>query len=496
MLHGINEYTVGLAKGQSKYGTFGHGGAEPHADGSLHGSISWYGPVNSAGLVANIAIVIGKKALLAGGMAIDPEIDPAIDRGSKFFAYFVNKGGIPYGEHEPWSGGHAANGKDAMAAVLFALQDNKPVETEYFTRMSVAGWVGREYGHTGQGFSYIWAALGAAMGGDAAAAAHLNQVRWHLDLERRTDGSFVYDGGEQYGANTTSTYLGSSSYSGLSPNACFVLTYALPLKRIYITGRNANPANTLDAAKVANEIAAATYERDCVSYSVATLITALSEYDPVVRHDAAAELATRTLTTTEENSLIAMITNGTMSPDANVRQGACETLGIRKTTGALPALGQRLSDTDQWVRGKASNALRNFGSAASGQLTTMLTAFVANATDPEVIVWSDPIQIANGYLADTLFQALAANTVTADKPTLLYPAVRAGLKQPDGMARMYMGDFIKNRLTLADVQAVAPSIVAAAAERSPADRMFSDVIRYDALNTLAKLRSKKAFPCA
>jgi HEAT repeat protein len=493
VLHGINEYTVALAKGQSKYGTFGHGGAAPLADGTLHGSISWYGPVNSAGLVANLAIVLGKKALLAGGMPIDPEIDPAIARASNFFAYYVNKGGIPYGEHEPWSGGHASNGKDAMAAVMFALQDNKPVETEYFTRMSVAGWVGREYGHTGQGFSYLWAALGAGMGGDAAAAAHLNQVRWHLDLERRTDGSFVYDGGEQYGANTTATYLGSSSYSGLSPNACYVLTYALPLKRLFITGRNANPANTLDAAKVANEIAAATYERDCVSYSVTTLMTALSEYDPVVRHDAAAELAKRSLSTTEVNNLIALITNGTMSADANVRQGACEALGIRKSTSALTALAQRLSDTDLWVRGKAANALKNFGSAAGPQLTPMLTAFAANATDPDVIVWDDPIQIANGYLASTLFQTLGSQTIAASK-NLLYPAVEAGLKQPDGMARMYLGDFIKNRLTYADVQAVAPSLVAAVAERSPADQMFSDVIRYAGLQTLAKYQIEEGIP--
>jgi autotransporter-associated beta strand protein len=495
VLHGISEYTVALAKGQSKYGTFGHGGAERHADGSLHGSISWYGPVNAAGLAANLAIIMGRKAILASGGALDLEIEPAIERASKFFGYFVNKGGIPYGEHEPWSGGHASNGKDAMAAVLFGLQDNRPVETEYFTRMSAAGFVGREYGHTGQGFSYLWAALGAAMGGDAAAAAHLKQVRWHLDLERRTDGTFVYDGGEQYGGGKTDdgTYLGASGYYGLSPTACYVLTYALPLKRLLITGRNANPANTLDATKVANAIAAATYERDCPAYSVATLIAALGEYDPVVRHDAAAELAKRTLTTGEVNSLIALITNGTMSPDANVRQGACETLGLRKTTGALTALSQRLSDADHWVRGKASNALKNFGSAASGQLTPMLTAFTANATDPEVIVWDDPIQIANGYLADSLFKTLASSTIAASK-SLLYPAVRAGLKQPDGMARMYLGDFIKNRLTLADVQAVAPSLVAAAAERSPADRMFSDVIRYAALNTLAKYKIEEGIP--
>jgi autotransporter-associated beta strand protein len=497
VLHGIEEYTVNLAKHQSKYGTFGHGGAEQHADGSLHGSISWYGPVNSAGLAGNLGIVLGRKALVAGAIALDPEIDPAIERGSRFFAYYVNKGGIPYGEHEPWSGGHASNGKDAMAAVMFALQDNKPVETEYYTRMSVAGWVGREYGHTGQGFSYLWAALGAGMGGDAAAAAHLNQVRWHLDLERRTDGSFVYDGGEQYGGSSTATYLGSSSYSGLNPNACFVLTYALPLKRIYITGRNALLANTLDAAKVSNAVAAATYERDCVNYSVATLMAALSEYDPVVRHDAAAELGKDPLSTADVNALIALITNGTMSADANVRQGACEALGIRKATGALTALGQRLSDTDQWVRGKAANALRNFGAGASSQLTPMLTAFTANATDPNVIVWDDPIQIANGYLADTLFTDLATTTnalTGTARTSLLYPALRAGLKQPDGMARMYLGDFIKNRLTLTDVQAVAPSLVAAVAERSPADRMFSDVIRYAALNTLGKYKIEEGIP--
>ncbi|MEI6607800.1 MAG: DUF6288 domain-containing protein, partial [Verrucomicrobiota bacterium] len=74
VLNGANAYAVALAKGQSKYGTFGHGGAEAHADGSLHGSISWYGPVNSAGIPANIAIAMGKKALLAGSYAIDAEI--------------------------------------------------------------------------------------------------------------------------------------------------------------------------------------------------------------------------------------------------------------------------------------------------------------------------------------------------------------------------------------------------------------------------------------
>jgi len=254
VLAGIKEYTVALAKAQSLYGTFGHGGAEQHADGSLHGSISWYGPVNSAGLVANLGIVLGKKCMVASGGAVDPEIDPAIERSAKFFGYYVGKGSIPYGEHEPWSGGHASNGKDQMAALMFALQGNRPVEIEYYTRMSVAGYNGREYGHTGQGFSYLWGALAANIGGTNAVASHLAQVRWHLDLSRRSDGSFVYDGGEQYGGSEVYDYWGSSSYYGIDPTASYVLTFALPKQQLYLTGKNANPANYLSSEVVTNAI--------------------------------------------------------------------------------------------------------------------------------------------------------------------------------------------------------------------------------------------------
>ena len=135
VLHGLNEYTVTLAKAQSRYGTFGSGGSLLNANGSLHGTVPPYGPLNAAGLPANVAIVMGKKAILASGGTLDPEIDPAIQRASNFFGYYVNKGIIPYGEHEPLSDSHASNGKDPMAAVLFGLQASRQVETEYFARM-------------------------------------------------------------------------------------------------------------------------------------------------------------------------------------------------------------------------------------------------------------------------------------------------------------------------------------------------------------------------
>ena len=120
----------------------------------------------------------------------------------------------------PWPY-HDNNGKNAMTAVLFAVQGNRIKETQFFAKMVTASYKNREYGHTGQGFSYLWGALGANTGGPAAAAAFFKEASWHLDLVRRCDGSFTYDGGEQYGPGQTddNTYYGKSSYYGLSPTA-------------------------------------------------------------------------------------------------------------------------------------------------------------------------------------------------------------------------------------------------------------------------------------
>ena len=498
---GLNSYIVGLAQVQSRYGTYGHGGSLLNADGSLHGTIGPYGPVNQAGLPANIAIVLGKKALLAAGQAIDPEIDPAIQRGADFFAWFVNKGPIPYGEHEPYMEGHASNGKDPLCAVLFGLQPSRTVETEYFSRMATAGFNGREYGHTGQGFSYLWGAMGANTGGPLAVAAYLKNVRWHLDLERRTDGSFVYDGGEQYGGGSTAdgTYLGASAYYSMNPTATYVLTYGLPLQQLYITGKNAIPANTLDSSKVADAIAAATFNLDCPGFTTSQLIAALSAFDPVERNYAAIQLATRALAPTDVNTLLAMVTGAS----ANGRMGACQTLGLLKNATALPLLTQRLTDPDLWVRGKAASALRSYDAATfSTQRDAMLAAFTANATDPNVIVWSDPIQISNGYLGFALFgdavyggNDISAYTINASK-SLLYPAIQTGLKQPDSKARFGPAQFCNDRLTLADVQALIPDLVQVIATESQADTMWSMNPRGSGIATLAKYQISEGIPLA
>ena len=87
VLPGINSFTLKLAVSQSINGTFGHSASVLRPDGSGRRMGIGYGPVNAVGIVANMALVLGKKALLAGGQAIDPEIDGAIQRGADFFAF-------------------------------------------------------------------------------------------------------------------------------------------------------------------------------------------------------------------------------------------------------------------------------------------------------------------------------------------------------------------------------------------------------------------------
>jgi hypothetical protein len=483
VLHAIREYTRALAKGQSLYGTFGHGISERTPDGRLHGSIPPYGPVNTAGLIGNLAIVMGRKCGVT-----DPEVDAAIDRASRFFGYFVDKGSIPYGEHLPWPY-HENNGKNAMAAAFFAAQGNRDAEARYFAKMVTASYANREYGHTGQGFSYLWSALGANVGGPAAAAAFFGEASWHFDLVRRCDGSFTYDGGEQYGAGKThdNTYHGRSSYYGLNPNATYVLTYALPLKKLHITGRDAGAAARLGPADVAEAVASGRFDVDRATKSAADLTAALGDWSPVVRGWAAEELARRP----EARSMVPNLVALAEGRDARVRQGACETLGLIRDPAALPVLVRLLRHEDRWLRFKAANALKKMGDRAKPVLDDMLKAVVAIAEPPDPIAWADPVQLAHGELAEALFGGLLRHSIKDVDPALLHPAIRAVARNPDGMARMRLRHTFENLLTADDVQALAPEILDAVMTRCPADTMFGNEIRMGGFKALTKFRFKE-----
>ena len=499
VFHGLSEYVIYAARHSSMYGTAGHGFstvAPPGGwqAGGTHGSMSWYGPVNQAGLAAQLTIVLGKKAGV-----VNPEIDPAIARAANFFGYYVNRGSIPYGEHQPYYGehqlqgqsrtyyDHCSNGKDGLAAVMFGCMGDKPGPTEYYTRMSVSAYKGEHYGHTGQGFSYLWTALGANVGGPQAAAAYLKQLRWDRDLKRRSDGSFVYEGGEQWAPGQGKDYWDDSyTYWGY-PTAYYVLHGAMPLKKLHITGKSANPANALSPQAVTNAIWAAEFTSRCGGYTTDQLVAALGEWDPIVRYNAATELSQRTA---DLPTLIPMLITMAENPtNADQREAACTALGCMKAASAVPALTRRLSDTNIWVRAKAAKALGQMKSAAATALPAMLEAFVANVSPTYPFEsgfnWNDPLQIANGYLGETIFHQLEGETINASK-SLLYPAIRAGIKHPAGMWRDKVSGFVQNRLALADVIALAPNLFENARTEGPTDRMFTPGPPMAAMTALSK----------
>jgi HEAT repeat protein len=484
VIHAIEQYTISLAKGQSMYGTFGHGISSLTTDGQLHGSIPPYGPVNAAGLVGNIAIVMGKKC-----GASDPEIDPAIDRASKFFGYFVDKGAVPYGEHMPWAN-HDNNGKNAMAAMLFALQGDKTKETQFFAKMVTASYQNREYGHTGQGFSYLWGALGANTGGPLAAAAFIHQASWHLDLVRRCDGSFTYDGDEQYGAGQTedNTYYGASGYDGLSPTASYVLTYSMPLRKLYLTGKDANQKNWLEKKDVAEAIASGHFDLSRKTLTPTELIESFKDWSPVARSWAAEELGKRP----ESANLVQQLVTMAEGTDSHSRQGAAEALGYINDPAALPVLSRLLTHEDRWLRVKAANALKNMGKKAKSVVPQMLKAVVDTAEPVYPVVWEDPIQLTHGELAAALFNGLLIDSIAGIDSKLLYPAIQAVVKNPDGMARATLSGTFEKNLTEEDVKQLAPDLVEAVRIPCPADTMFSADIRMSAFLALTKYHYKEA----
>jgi hypothetical protein len=161
-------------------------------------------------------------------------------------------------------------------------------------------------------------------------------------------------------------------------------------------------------------------------------------------------------------------------------------LGRIKSPEAVPALVKNLAHHDRWVRYKAAQAIKHLGGAAKSAIPEILTALVHTAEPLAPIVWSDPIQIAHGQLASAAFQGPLAESVRQADPKLLYPAIRAVAKNPDGMARATLRSLFEQRMSAEDVAALAGDLLESVLTRCPADTMFGNEIRMGAFKALTK----------
>jgi HEAT repeat protein len=477
VLPAIQSYTTTIARGQGVFGTWGHGHVPPGPAGQLNGPVPPYGPVNATGLTCFISMVLAEKC----GVKV-PEIKPAIARANKFFGYYVGKGAIPYGEHSPGAV-HDDNGKNSMAAIAFALQ-GRGAETQFFAKMVTASYESREWGHTGNGLSYQWGPVAANAGGPKAMVAFMKELRWYYDLARRWDGSFV---NIATGGGVNSSYKGAISATG-----SYLLGYAVPLKKIYITGRDARRENWLTTADITAAIdaerwlGASAYDKR----STAQLMAGLSSWSPLERDRSAEELGKR------QDDILPQLLDLTKSKNPNARLGAVAAIGHlkKRAVPALDTLAALLNDDDRWLRVQTSNALRNIGSDAKPITAQMLKA--ATVKDE-----TDQMQFAAGALAYALFYpggsygpvGLLGKSIADVPKEQIYPAIRAIAANPDSAARGCLRSTY-SLMTLEDLQALAPTVLTSIQEMPPANGMFSKGVRLAGIQALARLRIEEGIP--
>jgi hypothetical protein len=479
VLPALKVYATNVALSQSAVGTWGHTGA-PTAlnDGRLHGPLTGYGALNQAGLVCAVSLVLARECGLE-----NQELDDAIKRSNLFFSYYVGKGSIPYGDHRPSTVAHDDNGKNSLAAILFDLQGHRE-GARFFSRMVTASSEDREWGHTGNQFSTLWGAMGANRGGPKAVAALMKEQRWYFDLLRCWDGGFVYQpvggGGRRDG------------YSSFSSTGTFLLSYALPMRNLFITGKGAERASRshwLDAAQVAGAIEAGVRASAYAGRSTGDLFECLASWSPVVRHHAAGELARRK----DEKDLVARLMRTLEGGEPNARVGACWALG-RLRGGAAPAvplLAKLLSDKDVWLRVNAGYALRDIGKAAKPAVPEMLEALALRRTD-------DPREFQQRGLAFALFypggavgpKGLLADSLDGIDRDRLYPAIRRVMRNDDGRARGCLRSTY-NLLTLEDIRELADDIVYSVEEKAPSGIMFAKGVRLAGVELLAKHHARE-----
>ena len=451
VLHAISEYTITSARGQSWCGTYGHGMAWPKPDGSsTHGIVPPYGALNQAGLVVSIGIVLGDKCGIK-----DPEITPAIERSRRYFGYFAGKGAVPYGE-SPAEELHDDNGKNGEAALLLALQSQADMspQVQYFAKSCTAAYALREFGHCGPYWAKLWQPMAVNLAGPEALAAYFRKIAWELDLTRRWDGSFVYHG------STGGKPDDEGSMGPCSNTAAFMLTYAMPLRKIYLTGKGMSPKHRITSKDVTEAISdgVCSLRNDLKAASANQLIDALSGWSAQKRGWAAQELAGRT---TEVEALVPKLLEMAEAKDVNTRMGATKVLTLIQDERALPVLLRRLNDSDYYVRwlaagGYSGAATLLWKPAAHPVLTDMLKTIVSHELPVEPINWDEPCQAAQTYLAQAVFNGQLKDSVAGVAAEQLYPAI-ATMSRAHEFGRAALAGFVSgNALQPADINALAP----------------------------------------
>ena len=471
VLPGLERLALETARGQSAVGNWGHRFSPNGVN------LEGYGAMNAPGLSLSIGMALAREAGVKHA-----DLDKALAKSATMLRWFVNKGAVPYGDHQPFFA-HEDNGKCAAAAIFFDLLGERE-SAEFFAKMSAAAYSERERGHTGNFFNMLWALSGVARCGPLTTGAYLKEHAWYYDLARGWGTKFLYQGspvGEEE----------SGAYKKWDCSGSYLLGFAMPLKSLRLTGKKPFTLTPLNAAQTAEVIAAGrdfAYRGDTNLFEMRTteqLIAGLASWSPFVRGRSAAALGKR------DGDHLPALRQMLAGKDRDARYGAIAALGALgpRADAAAPQLRALLTDPDPWVQCLAAEALPELGPEARKASVSDLLALVVR-TNP-----ADPRRQAARYASFSLFSPfpgargphsiLAQSLDGVDRPKLL-PAVQTLLAHEDSVPRSAAARTFKN-LTDEDLVALLPNIVKAIERIAPSNEMFADGVRLAGLDLLSRL---------
>jgi HEAT repeat protein len=361
----------------------------------------------------------------------------------------------------------------------------------FFSKMATAAYSERERGHTGNYFNVLWALPGVARCGPLATGAYLREQAWYYDLARGWDASWLYQG-SPVGAEEHKVY------KGWDCSGSYLLAYALPLKSLRLTGKKPFSVPPLNAAQVADVIAAGRdfdFGNPDKSYDKRTteqLLAGLSSWSPFVRKRSAEALGKR------DGNFVPTLLKLLASPSRDARCGATEALGALgpKADSAAPQLRALLKDPDPWLQCLAAEALPQLGAEARKASVSDLLAMTLR-TNP-----ADPRRMSQRSAAIALFspfpgergpRSILADSLDGVDRRLLYPAVKSLLQNEDSVVRSSLQKTFKN-LSDEDLVALLPDIAWAVEHLAPSDEMFADGVRLAGLDLLSRLHIREGMP--
>ncbi|MBL9116989.1 MAG: HEAT repeat domain-containing protein [Verrucomicrobiaceae bacterium] len=475
VMPGLTRLALETARGQSAVGTWGHR-FSPNGY-----NLGGYGAMNAPGIPLTIGMVLAREAGVKHA-----DLDKGIAKAANFLRWYVHKGAVPYGDHQPFFA-HEDNGKCAASAVLFDLLGDREA-AEFFAKMAAAGYSERERGHTGNFFNMLWAMQGVARCGPLTSGAYLQEQAWYYDLARSWDTRFIYQGSpvgeEEHGA-----------YKNWDCSGSYLLDCALPLKSLRITGKKGFTVPPLDAAQTAEVIAAGrdfAYKGDANRYDqrpTPQLLAGLASWSPFVRGRSAAALGQR------DGDHLPALLKMLAGKDRDARYGAIEALGALgpRADAAVPQLRACLTETDPWVQSLAAEAMPQLSPELRKACVSDLLAMTLreNAADPRRMAQrAASIALFAPFPGKRTPRSILTDSLNGVDRALLHPAIESLLQNEDPIVR---GSLAKSYQKLSDEDLVRllPAIVKAIEKPAPSNEMFADGVRLAGLDLLSRLHIRE-----